>query len=1040
MIGWRVLSRRSAKSACLALVSFVCFPFAPTAKAINPLVQITQYAHTAWRLQDGTISAPIHAIEQTNDGYFWIGTDNGLLRFDGVRFTPWEPAPGEKLAAPYVESLLKDRDGSLWIGTGRGLSHLVDGHLTNFPAAPGYIEQIIQDPDGTIWFTRAKFSLAGSTGPLCQVKRSQLKCFGRKEGVPFPFANSLARDSQGYLLVGSDTSLIRWKDGVSERYAPKGLKGTTDNYGVSGLLPDRDGSMWIGMFRGGPGMGLQHVVGSQWGPVKLPGLDTSTLAVTNVGRDRDGALWIGTLDKGIYRIYGDHVDHYGASDGLSSDAVYGIDEDSEGDVWVVTSEGLDRFRELPVVTYGVRQGLSSPIVNSVFALRDGSLWMGTSSGIDILRDGNISHLTKRDGLPGEIVQSVFQDHLGVFWMSVDDNLVTYNGKFSTIKTDDGRPVGTFNSITEDATGAIWICAALESGRHVYRVQNRHVQDVNLPEEIQPMSVAADADGGIWLGLLNGQLGSYNDGKFMLHPVHFPNRPPNYPNAAPLRNIVTEPGGTVFAATRFGLLEKRGEEMRYLTPLNGLPDQYLFSFQRDSHGNLYLFMGDAIYSIERQEMERWWDDSKSKISFHRYGPSDGKRPGIAYDEPYTARTTDGRLWVSPGEQGSFQMIDPAHLAFNSQRPPVVIEALVDGETSMPLQDGVRLPPRLHSLRLDYTALSFVAPQNVHFRYRLEGHDTDWQDAGTRRQAFYNDLAPGQYRFHVIASNNDGVWNDQGASLSFYVMPTFYQRVWFKVLIGLLVFAALWLFYIYRLSLATEQVRIRLTERLAERERIARDLHDTFFQGIQGLLLRFNTATTQLPADEPARPIFVAALEQSDQVMLEGRKLVLDLRDTGEDDELEDLLAQAGEDLRSLHPAQFQLTMLGERRALQSTASSELYSLVREALYNAFRHANAMLIEIEVHYTADSLNIRVRDNGRGMDEDVLRDGRRAGHWGLPGMYERAAKLGGTLTLWSRAATGTELEVSVPGAIAYREEVKTVLPEWIIRWFRQRRSVSG
>lgn len=233
---------------------------------------------------------------------------------------------------------------------------------------------------------------------------------------------------------------------------------------------------------------------------------------------------------------------------------------------------------------------------------------------------------------------------------------------------------------------------------------------------------------------------------------------------------------------------------------------------------------------------------------------------------------------------------------------------------------------------------------------------------------------------------------------------------------------------------------MTERLAERERIARDLHDTFFQGIQGLLLRFNTATAQLPDDEPARPIFVAALEQSDQVMLEGRKLVLDLRDTGEDGELEDILAQAGEDLRSLHPAQFELTMIGERRALQSATSSELYSLVREALYNAFRHANATVIEIEVHDTADSLNIRVRDNGKGMDEDVLRKGRRAGHWGLSGMHERVAKLGGTLTLWSRDGSGTELEVTIPAATAYREDAKSFLPEWILRWFRQRGSVAG
>jgi signal transduction histidine kinase/ligand-binding sensor domain-containing protein len=1039
MIAFRKVLPQSIISLCLVFFCGVQLFCSSPARALNPKVQITQYAHTAWRMQDGSISSPPTAIEQTDDGYIWVGTHEGLMRFDGVRFTSWQPAPDQKLPNNDIWGLLKDRDGSLWIGTGRGLAHLVAGRLTTFPSVIGVVEQIIQDREGTVWFTRARFDPSGSSGPLCQVHRLNIKCFGASEGVSFPFANALEEDSQGYLLVGSDVSLIRWKAGSSEKYAPQGLQGAKNLYGVSALSADPDGSMWVGMFRGGKGLGLQHVVDSKWNPIRLPGLDTSTLAVTNLFKDRDGSLWIGTLDKGIYRIDGNHADHYGASDGLSSDYVRGIGEDSEGDVWIFTGEGLDRFHALPVVSYTVRQGLSFPQVNSVFAARDGSLWMGTSGGIDILKDGAVSHLVERDGLPGKIVSSVFQDHRGQFWLSVDDNLIIYNGSFSIIKRADGKPLGSYDSIAEDANGAMWICASSTSGTTLYRVQDRHVQEMKLPAGTSPpASVAANAEGGIWIGLSSGDLASYNDGHLTIYPVKFPSKPATYAFDTPLRNVVTEPEGTLFATHTFGLLEKHGGVIKYLTELNGLPRRYLSSFQRDVEGNLYLFEDGNILSISGPEMERWWNNPTSKVNFTLYGAGEGARPGVAYYEPSTARTADGRLWFSPAES-SLQMVDPGRLASNKLAPPVAIEELMDdGKTSL-VQDGLRLPPRLRSLRLDYTALSFVAPQKMRFRYKLEGHDADWVDAGTRRQAFYNDLPPGQYRFHVIASNNDGVWNNEGASLSFYVAPAFYQRLWFKAVVGLFTLIALWLLYMHRLAKATQEVSSRLMERLAERERIARDLHDTFFQGIQGLLLRFNTGTSQLSPTEPARPIFLAALEQSDRVMLEGRKLVLDLRETNESTVLEDALAQAGGEFRSLHPAEFKLTVLGEPRSLRSTASSELYSLAKEAIYNAFRHANAKLIEVELNYTSEGLNIRIRDDGRGMEEDVVRDRKRAGHWGLPGMSERAENLGGTLTLWSRAGSGTELEVSIPAEVAYRDGPKSSLLAWMTRWFRPRRSIT-
>ena len=1043
MIKQRTSLPTSLKVASLSLLWFMQLLSALPANALNPNLQMTQYAHSAWRLQEGTLPVAPAVLEQTRDGYMWLASADGLMRFDGVRFSPWQPKHGQQLPSDYIHSLLADRDGSLWIGTGIGIAHLSSGDITTYPQVDGVVETIIQDHDGNIWFTRAQFKPGTTPWPLCEVQAKSLRCFGVKEGLPLPYADALAEDSQGFLLVGSDTTLMRWKAGTSQRVAPAGLAGTTGQYGLSSVLVDSDGSTWVGMYRAGNGLGLQHVVGGKWTPIKLPEFDSSTIAVTSLFKDREGSLWIGTLNKGIIRIYGNHVDHYSSSDGLSADYVSQLGEDKEGDVWVLTEAGMDRFHALPVTSYTEREGMLAPVAASVFASNDGAIWMGNSSGIDILKNGNVTHLTTRDGLPGKIVASVFQDHGGAFWLSVDDQLVLYDGKrkFITLKKADGQPVGSYGSITEDVAGTVWLCTSGSATSHLFRVRDYQVQEVMLPQTNSPVySVGFNAEGGVWLGLENGDLASYKDGRLTRYPLSTSVPRASNGGISPARNIVTEPDGTVLVAETAGLMVKRGPVTQYLLEENGLPcDGFVTTFQEDLRGTLYLYMNCAVVSMTASEMDRWWHNPTSKVAFKFYDRSDGARAGRTYNSPSAARTPDGRLWFATSES-VLQMIDPEHLAFNTIKPPVVIESLVDDGRAVPIRDSLRLNPHLGSLRLDYTALSYAAPQKMNFRYRLEGHDADWQDAGTRRQAFYNDLPPGPYRFHVIASNNDGVWNEDGAYLSFYVNPTFYQRIWFKLLLGVSLLGALWLLYRYRVYKATEGVRIRLMERLTERERIARDLHDTFFQGIQGLLLRFNTGTNQLEPDAPARPIFIAALEQSDQVMLEGRKLVLDLRETNEFAALEDSLAQVGDELRTQYPVSFNLTVLGTRRDLQPGAARELYSLGREALYNAFRHSHADLIELELDYSVKHLVLKVRDDGDGMSEDVLRDKKRAGHWGLPGMYERADKLGGTLILWSRAGNGTEIEVSVPAETVYCEESRSFLPEWLVRLFRPGTSVAG
>jgi len=363
--------------------------------------------------------------------------------------------------------------------------------------------------------------------------------------------------------------------------------------------------------------------------------------------------------------------------------------------------------------------------------------------------------------------------------------------------------------------------------------------------------------------------------------------------------------------------------------------------------------------------------------------------------------------------------------------------VDHRDYSPSQ-SLRLPALIRDLEIDYTALSLGVPQRVRFRYKLEGWDKEWQDPGVRRQAFYTNLSPRNYRFRVIASNDEGVWNEGGATLDFNIGAAFYQTTWFLVSCLLASALLLYLLYRFRVRQLAGQIKARMLERLSERERIARDLHDTFFQGIQGLLLRFNSATSQLAFNEPARAVFIETLEQSDRVMLEGRKLVLDLREVGAEVlELPESLARAGEEFNTLDGSEFRVVVVGQSRPLHRMCAGELYLLGREAIYNSFNHANASMIEVELDFETARLRLRITDNGSGIDDQVLIDGVRADHWGLTGMRERAQKLSAKLTIKSRKGAGTEIEVSVPASAAYLTESRTFLAEWYAKWMRRAKS---
>jgi signal transduction histidine kinase/ligand-binding sensor domain-containing protein len=1014
---------RAEKPKVLRSVSvFLLLSFCALSSAwgVDPNRHISQYAHTAWRLQDGVFSGSPLAIAQTTDGYLWVGTQSGLFRFDGVRFVPWSSKDGTQLPSSIVFSLLGASDGSLWIGTRAGLSHLNNQRLINYPGTQGTVTSILEDRDGTIWITRA--AVLNDTAPLCHVIDTIARCYGKADGIP-DFGNSrgLFRDSLGNFWIGGDTALVRWKSGSSTAYSPEKLRSNAGMGGVEGIAGDVDGSLWIGMGLPGPGLGLQHFVQGVWKPLVTPEFDSRTLEVETLFMDSHDALWIGTLKQGVYRIFAHKVDHFQASDGLSSNSIYKFLEDREGNLWAATSKGIDKFSDIQTATYSPREGLSTEEVDSVVAGRDGTVWIGGAEALDALRNDRVSSLQAGKGLPGNQVTSLLEDHDGRLWVGIDNTLTIYkDGRFRRIDKPDGSPVGVIVGIAEDVDNNIWV-ETIGPPRTLICIHDFKVQEQFPAPRMPPArQVAADPAGGIWLGLRTGDVAHYqNDHVETFEYQHVPD--------SQVQQLLVNSDGSVLGATAFGLIGWRQGKKQTLTTRNGLPCNSVFTLILDKTGALWLFTECGLIQIATAELQKWWERPGVVVKMRVFDEFDGVQPGLAPFQK-AARTPDGRLWFA--NTFALQMIDPSHLYENSLPPLVHVEGLIADRKSYSPNAEQSLPSLTRDVEIDYTALSFVVPQKVRFRYKLEGRDTTWQEPGTRRQAFYSDLAPRSYRFRVIACNNDGVWNEEGATLDFSVAPAWYQTTWFRVLCGASLIFAVWALYQLRVQQVARAISTRFDERLAERTRMARDLHDTFLQTIQGSKLVADDALD--PSADPAR--MRRAIEQLsvwlEQAMQEGRAALNSLRTSStQRNDLAEAFRRATENGLVPSSAKATFTVIGATRDMHPIVRDEVYRIGYEAIRNACAHSQASRLDVELRYAQD-LTVRVCDNGVGIEPSVANQGR-DGHFGLRGMRERAGRIGGELTLLTSATTGTEVRVVVPGRIVFRtvtanrfEKLKAIL----------------
>ncbi|MBV8674381.1 MAG: hypothetical protein JOZ33_13185, partial [Acidobacteriaceae bacterium] len=734
------MARASGRAAVLFGVLLGC---SACASALNPSLEISQYAHTSWTFRDGFATGNIFSMAQTPDGYFWLGGEFGLFRFDGVRAVPWQPPAGQELPEKFAFLLASTPDGTLWIGTFSGLASWDGIKLTRRPEfADRFVQSLFVDHQGTVW--------AGTRGGvrsyarLCAIRRGSSKCFG-DDGSLGKTIWTISEDRSGVLWIGTDSGICGWKPGLPWRQVRQPRA-------VSGVAETEDGHILASTFEGGL-IQLEDRIGALPTPYPLAPpigwtrpLAGHELNTNKLLRDRNGGLWIGTMENGLVHFYSGRTDVFTKSQGLSGDIVDCLFEDREGNIWVATTGGIDRFREFAVTTISSKEGLASDAVQSVLDDRDGSVWVGTRQGLTRWKNGQATSFRKANGLPGDSVESLFQDETGRMWLYAAGELAYFNGsRFITLPR--ALPGEEAHSITGDRQGDLW----LAGNEGMYRIREGRVVE-KLPWPAMGASerakvIVADR-GGVWVSFWGTRTVAYvKDG--LLRATY---KTADGLGRGRIADLQLDSDGALWAATEEGGLSRIMDgHIATLTTANGLPCDSIHGSIQDADRSLWLYTACGLVRIPRSELNAWIADPRHRVVTTFLDAGDGVRlRGLSPTSfsPVAARSRDGKLWFVTGD--GVQIVDPQHLPHNDLPPPVYIEQIVvDHKTySQHLTDAepsnFHLSARIRDLQIDYTAVSLVAPEKVHFKYRLEGQDGDWREVVNDREVQYSNLAPGHYR--------------------------------------------------------------------------------------------------------------------------------------------------------------------------------------------------------------------------------------------------------------------------------------------------------
>jgi signal transduction histidine kinase/ligand-binding sensor domain-containing protein len=1007
--GTIVRARIGSAARLLSLYLFISLLSTPL-RGIDRDRRIDELYHTSWTLKDGAPSE-IFAIAQTIDGYLWLGTTTGLVRFDGIHFENYESPFGQAFPAKNASSLLAIPDGGLWIGFSSGeVSLLKNGRITSYSQKdglpPSTVRSLARDRQGRIW--------AASVTGLSLFDGS----LWRRVGADWNFsggATAALVDRAGTIWIGTPDRVVFVPEGAGKfQTAAAGLK-TATHYSryVTSLAEASDGTVWMSALAGPVQPVRPQSTGNRYPEIQSGSLKSFF--------DDQGSLWVATLGNGLRRApnpdrFGSRkaaelnglTEVYGRADGLTSDYIESIFQDSEGDIWVGTSAGLDRFRQSAATPVS----LPSIPYKALAPGERGTVWVASGYVLRLLQGRRL--LDKR---PEEFAQiqpgakCIYRDAKGTLWIATHDSLLEMTGRHlsqfaypnGTKSDNDGK--GAAVTMTEAHPAGMWVSIL---GDEVYRFAGG--KWTSLGALGGPRGVAGsaftDPNGPAWFGFLDQTVVRIDDGGVRVFDAQ------DGVQVGKVRCIQGH-DGKVWIGGDSGVAWFDGSRFLRLIPSGGALRDVFGILETDE--GLWLSEHTGIIYVSHSELLAFEKDPKHQVSFRIFGFLDGLAAPLQRSTagPALVQSSDGLLWFATTQGLVF--VDPRRIPKNTVPPPVSITSVVANSKSYIPTSGLALPARVRNLQIDYAGLSLAIPERVKYRYMLEGYETDWQEAGARGQAFYTNPGPGSYTFRVMAANPDGLWNESGATIGFSIAPAFYETFWFRLLCALAAGGIVWILYLLRLSMVTAQLQARLGERLLERERIARDLHDTLLQSFQGLMLHLEVVNELLPHGK-AKAELTKSLGHADRAIAEGRSAVYDLRSSARDtNDLPESIKAVGDELSAEGTATFRLVVEGPPREVHTMIRDELYRITREALRNAFRHAHARHIETEITYGERTFRLRIRDDGEGIPPELLAEGR-PGHYGMPGMRERARQIGGKFDIWSGAGTGTEIDLSVAGSIAY------------------------
>jgi signal transduction histidine kinase/ligand-binding sensor domain-containing protein len=975
------------------------------AHALDSNRAVSQYIHDRWGADRGFLGGAPYAICQSDDGYLWIGTERGLVRFDGSNFTLIQrPIPNSLPIGP-VRGLVSDAKGYLWIrGDGPHLLRYHEGKFEDAFALFG-----LEDTSFTAMAlgTDGELLLWGLKSRTLRYHAGKLERVIPVEDISGVVVSITETRDHRVWMGTRDAGLLRADQGLKLNIAPQ-----LDSTSVNALLPANDGGLWIGT-----DTGIQRWRDNQLTRPEQLSLDQ--LQILALTKDHEGNVWVGT-NHGLFRITHDGVV---SPEHLASDSeVTSIYEDRDGDIWFSGLRGIERLRDGMFTTYSKAQGLPSENNGPVYVDVEGRTWFAPlTGGLYWIKDGHVGHVAVAE-LDNDVIYSI-SGGAGEIWVGRQRGgltVVTKSGDSFVSRTyteAKGLAQNSVDSVHRNRDGTVWAgtvsagLSRLKGGKFTnYSVFNGLISNaVN--------SIVEGQDGTMWFATPNG-LSSFFDEHWKNYSVTDGLPSSNirsiFEDSKQVLWIATSGGLALFKGGRFQIPDKLPESLR----------EEAYGVAEDKRGFMWFSTSDHVLQVDR---DRLMAGTLNNSDVQGYGIADGLQgvEGVRRDRSVVA-DSQGRVWISLNR--GLAVADPEIILRDSAPVTVRIESISTGGIPVDLKNSMKLPSGNQSVVINYASTSLSAPERVRFRYKLDGSGWGWSDIVASRQVVYSHLSPASYRFIVVASSSEGLWNGPETIVPFTIKPAFWQTRWFEALCLVALAAAVVALYRLRMYQLTRQLNVRFQERLSERTRIAQELHDTLLQGFVSASMQLDVAEDQLPDDSPTKPVLKRVLQLMGRVTEEGRNALLGLRTPeNESRDIELAFSRIRQELAIDEKTGFRVIAHSVTRPLRPVIRDEVYRIGREALVNAFLHAKANTVEVEVEYASRYLRILVRDDGCGINPQVL-DAGREGHWGLPGMRERSEGIGASLRLRSRIGAGTEVELTVPSAIAFESQPLSPVSQWL------------